>query len=218
LLDLKLTALPKTQRSFWRELEQTPRTFVLYGGTAMALRLGHRQSEDFDFFCDNPFQPSSLLAQLPYLKSGRVDQRGDSTLTVVVDRNGPIKLSFFGDVRMGRINDPDVAPDNRLQIASLLDLTATKLKTIQQRAEAKDYLDVAAALRAGINLAEGLGAARAVYGAIFNAIATLKALTYFEDGNLRALPSEVKRFLVAAAERVTFESIPLLESKPGICI
>jgi hypothetical protein len=143
---------------------------------------------------------------------------GDNTLTVVVDLNGPIKLSFFGDVCMGRINDPDVAPDNRLQIASLLDLTATKPKTIQQRAEAKNYLDVAVALGAGISLAEALGAARAVCGAIFNAIATLKSSTYFEDGNLKALPSEVKRFLLAAAERVTLESIPLLESKPGICI
>ncbi|WP_373321508.1 nucleotidyl transferase AbiEii/AbiGii toxin family protein [Rivihabitans pingtungensis] len=28
--------------------------FVLYGGTAIALRLGHRESVDFDFFSDRP--------------------------------------------------------------------------------------------------------------------------------------------------------------------
>jgi hypothetical protein len=33
---------------------------------------------------------------------------------------------------------------------------------------------------------------RTVYGTVFNAMAALKALTYFEDGNLKALPSEVK--------------------------
>jgi len=57
---------------------------------------------------------------------------------------------------MNRVQDPDRAPDNGLQIASLLDLTATKLKTIQQRAEAKDYRDIAAAMEGGISLAEAL--------------------------------------------------------------
>jgi hypothetical protein len=28
--------------------------FVLYGGAAIALRLGHRQSVDFDFFSSRP--------------------------------------------------------------------------------------------------------------------------------------------------------------------
>lgn len=218
MLDLKLTALPEAQRSLWRELEQTPRTFVLYGGTAMALRLGHRQSEDFDFFSNERFEPSSLLTALTYLGDGRVDQRGDNTLTVLVDRNGPVKISFFGDVRMMRVRDPDIAPGNRLQVASLLDLTATKLKTVQQRAEAKDYLDVAAALSAGIKLSEALGAARAVYGKTFNAMTALKALTYFEDGNLGSLPSEAKTALLAAAESVALESIPLVKAKQGIAL
>lgn len=218
MFDLKLIALPGAQQSLWRDLEQTPRTFVLYGGTAVALRLGHRQSEDFDLFSNERFEPSSLLLELRYLRDARVDQRGDNTLTVLVDRNGPVKVSFFGDVRMARVRDPDIAPGNGLQVASLLDLTATKLKTIQQRAEAKDYLDLAAALSAGITLPEALGAARAVYGKVFNAMAALKALTYFEDGNLRSLSSEAKRMLLAAAETVTPESIPLIEAKQGIAL
>ena len=216
--DLKLTALPEAQRSLWRELQQIPRGFVLYGGTAVALRLGHRQSEDFDLFSNERFEPSSLLTALSYLRDVRVDQRGDNSLTVLVDRNGPVKISFFGDVRMARVGDPDIAPGNGLQVASLLDLTATKLKTVQQRAEAKDYLDLAAALSDGIKLPEALGAARAVYGKIFNAMAALKALTYFEDGNLRSLPSGAKRLLLTAAESVALELIPLLEAKQGIAL
>ncbi|MGH9733015.1 MAG: nucleotidyl transferase AbiEii/AbiGii toxin family protein [Candidatus Acidiferrales bacterium] len=119
---------------------------------------------------------------------------------------------------MARVRDPDIAPGNGLQVASLLDLTATKLKTIQQRAEVKDYLDLAAALAEGINLPEALGAARAVYGDVFNPMAALKALTYFEDGNLRSLPSETKRLLLRRAETVTLESIPLIEAKRGIAL
>jgi predicted nucleotidyltransferase component of viral defense system len=216
LLNPKLEILPIAQRSLWKDLYPTPSDFVLYGGTALALRLGHRQSEDFDFFSNESFEPSSLLLALVYLKEARVDQRHNNTLTVIVDQYGPVKLSFFGDVRMSHVQGPDRATDNGLQIASLLDLTATKLKTIQQRAEAKDYLDIAAALGAGVDLSEALGAARAIYGRIFNSVAALKALTYFEDGNLPSLSSDVQGLLRTAAERVKLETVPNLVAKSGI--
>ncbi len=182
----------------------------------MALRLGHRQSVDFDFFSNERFESSSLLGSLGSLRESRVDQRGDNTLLVVVDRSGPVKLSFFGNVGMNRIHDPDLAPDNGLQVASLLDLTASKLKTIQQRAEAKDYRDLAAALDAGIDLAEALGASTAVFGKMFNAMATLKALTYFGDGNLPSLPQMIQDRLRTSAEALKLEALPQVVAKPGI--
>src|SRR5713226_4367544 len=98
-----LSILPEPQRQLWAELRDTPKTFVLYGGTAMALRLGHRQSEDFDFFSNEGFEPTALLFGVAYLKEARVDQRGDNTLTVVVHRLEPVKLSFFGNVRMNHV-------------------------------------------------------------------------------------------------------------------
>ncbi len=212
----KLDILPAAQCLIWEDLNQIPRSFVLYGGTAMALRLGHRQSVDFDFFSNERFEPSSLLWSLSSLREARVDQRGNDTLSVVVDRSGPVRLSFFGDVRMNRIQDPDIAPDNRLQVASLLDLTATKLKTIQQRAEAKDYRDIAAAFDAGIGLAEALGAATAVFGKTFNAMAALKALTYFGDGNLPSLPQTIQDRLRTSAEGLKLEALPQVVPRPGI--
>lgn len=51
--DVFLPALqipPAEQRRLWDELGAIPEDFVLYGGTALALRLAHRQSVDFDFF------------------------------------------------------------------------------------------------------------------------------------------------------------------------
>ncbi len=56
-----------------------------------------------------------------------------------------------------------------------------------------------ALLQAGLSLAGGLADARAVYGEHFNPLLPLKALTYFEDGDLPQLPEAVKRFLSAAA-------------------
>ena len=59
-----LDVLPGAQRRLWPELRHTPPEFVLYGGTALALRLGHRQSIDFDFFSSRPFTPSELAARI----------------------------------------------------------------------------------------------------------------------------------------------------------
>jgi hypothetical protein len=37
----RVDVLPASQRRLWEELGATPPHFVLYGGTAIALRLGH---------------------------------------------------------------------------------------------------------------------------------------------------------------------------------
>ena len=51
----KLDILSLAQQALWEELAQTPETFVLYGGTGLSLRLGHRSSVDFDFFSSDSF-------------------------------------------------------------------------------------------------------------------------------------------------------------------
>ena len=43
----RVDILPPPQRTLWPELDATPDDFTLYCGTALALRLGHRQSGDF---------------------------------------------------------------------------------------------------------------------------------------------------------------------------
>jgi len=194
----KLSTLPEAQRALWEELRQVPRRFVLYGGTALALRLGHRQSEDFDFFGDAPVHPEQLLHRLPLLKDAVIRQNAPNSLTVVVGRGWPVKLSFFGLTRR-RVNDPEWTEDGVVRVASLLDIAAFKMAVLPARAEAKDYLDVMALLRHGVALGDALGAAQAVYGEQFNPMITLKALTYFCDGDLPTLPKDVQQSLRAAA-------------------
>ena len=210
-----LSILPEPQRQLWAELKDTPKSFVLYGGTALALRLGHRQSEDFDFFSNRPFQPSALRDSIPYLKHAEMTQFQDNTLTALVDRNGPVKLSFFGSLGIKRVQDPDIAEENGIQIASLLDLLASKLKTVQSRAAAKDYRDIAASFDAGLSLAEGLAAASAVYGKNFNGALSLKALTYFEDGDLPGLTPAIQKRLLTAATSVNLKELPLVAARSG---
>ncbi len=210
-----LSILPEPQRQLWGELRDTPKEFVLYGGTALALRLGHRQSEDFDFFSNKPFQPNSLRDRIPYLRHAEMTQFQDNTLTAIVG-DGPVKLSFFGSLGMKRVQDPDIAEENGIQIASLLDLLASKLKTVQSRAEAKDYRDIVASFEAGLSLAEGLAAAAAIYGKDFNGVLSLKALTFFEDGDLPTLASTVRKRLLEAATSVNLRELPAVVARSGL--
>lgn len=198
----KLEALPPAQQDFWRGRANIPSSFVLYGGTAIALRLGHRSSEDFDFFSSDPFQIPALLDELALSSGTEVLQTAPNTLTVRLDRPGPVKLSFFGGLSFGRVKDPDLLEAQHFCLASLEDLMAAKLKVLWQRAEAKDYVDVAAMIRAGLSLDYGLGCAVALYGVQFNPAIVLKALTYFKDGDLPTLAPDIQQLLIEGAASV----------------
>ncbi len=89
----RLDILPRPQRTLWRELDATPDHFTLYGGTALALRLGHRQSVDFAFFSHTPFDPATLAREIPYLAEAEQVQVVSHTLTCRVERCGPVLTS-----------------------------------------------------------------------------------------------------------------------------
>lgn len=212
----KLGILPPPQRRLWNELRQTPPQFVLYGGTALALRLGHRHSEDFDFFSNSSFVPDTLRKRIPYLEGAEISQIEANTLTAIVGRDGPVKVSFFGGLALNRVYDPDLTEDNEIQVASLLDVAATKLSTIQQRAQARDYEDIAAIVNSGVSLAKAIGAATGVYGNAFNGALSLKALTYFSDGDLPNLSPVIQKQLRELTGQVNLKDIPQIQSKPGV--
>ena len=201
-MDLHLSILPESQRNLWSDLDQVPDNFVLYGGTALALRLGHRISVDFDFFTSSPFEPDELIFRVPFAQGGEILQSSANALTILVDRGAPVKVSFFGNLGFGQMEEPEIASDNGLRIASVIDIMASKLKTVLQRSEAKDYIDIAEILGSGISLEQGLGASRAVYGESMNTLLPLKALCYFDDGDLGTLSQEIKGRLLAAVAGV----------------
>lgn len=212
-----LASLPEAQQRLWPELKHTPKMFVLYGGTALALYLGHRQSEDFDFFSSQPFNPTTLLRQIPYLQGAQVQQQQPNTLTCLIERGGPVQVSFFGELALRRIGTPQTASGPGIQVATLMDLAATKAEVVQSRASAKDYLDLDVLIQhGGITLSGALGAAKAVYGASFNPLLTLKALTFFGDGDLHRVPGDVRRRLAAAVQGVDLDHIPSLRSQRGL--
>lgn len=207
----RLDILPMAQRALWPRLTELPQDFVLYGGTAAALRLGHRQSVDFDFFSDlalDDRRKDGVLA-LPWLAGASIDQDEPDTLTVTTVGADPVKLSFFGGIGTGCVAAPDRTDDKVLFVASLSDLLAHKLKVVHSRAAGKDYQDIAALLDSGMRLDKGLADLEAMFGNRVPAALTAKALTYYQDisepwrvtaqvkqtlqGAVRGLPAELPK-------------------------
>lgn len=212
LLTPRLDILPPPQKALWPDLSQTPPHFTLYGGTAIALQLGHRQSVDFDFFALSDINTDQLLLSVPYLASARILHKEHNSITCLIDRGGPVKLSYFGLPHLKRLQEPHRACDNRLACATLLDLAGTKAQVIQARAEAKDYIDIDALLTSGITLESHLRAARHIYGRLFEPFPTLKALSHFDGLDL---PDAVRNRLATAVAAVDLASLSSINSIPN---
>ena len=209
----RLDILPEPQRALRPELDATPDHFTLYVGTALALRLGHRRAHDFDFFSRAALDPARLAGELPYLAGVETVQLAKDTLTCRVERGGPVLLSFFGALRLGEAAPRETAEGSNIRVASLLDIAATKALAVQQRAQARDYIDIDALIRHGTDLPQVLAAGLAVYGRSFNPLLTLKALSYFDD--IPSLPEAVRGRLRAVVAAVDPARLPVLTPRPG---
>lgn len=180
---------------------------MLYGGTGLALRLGHRESVDFDFFSSQRMEPLRFHAEMGF--DGDILQAAPNTLSVM---HAGVKLSFFGGLSLGVVASADSL--DLCPIASLADLGACKLAALVNRVERKDYQDVAALLRHGLRLPHLLGCAEAVYHGAFPTAACLKSLTWFDDPVLARLSEEDRRLLEGAALAVEkIETVPLLSDR-----
>jgi len=200
----RIDILPDSQREVWSLLNPAAKMgFTLYGGTAIALQLGHRQSVDFDLFTDRNLSESAILREMPFLNLAQVIQASNNTLTMTYPVNKEqVKISMFGGITFGRVGTPLIANGNELPVASLDDLMSTKLKVILQRAEKKDYMDIAEMIRSGVSLEKGIGSACSMFGKTFPPKDCLAALTYFKDGDLETLSKKDMETLLRQSSRV----------------
>jgi len=212
VLDARIDVLPKAQQEIWPLLAPAPGlSLVLYGGTAVALHLGHRASIDFDFFSAAPLD-KKRVASFAFMRGAATIQEDENTLVVnAAMPSGQVKVSLFGGMTIGRINPPLRTRDQILLVASLEDLLATKLKAILDRAEAKDYRDIAAMLEAGVALERGLGAFATMYGK--DPGLALRAIGFFKDGDLPSLAESDQDILRAARDRVN--DVPAITLSDG---
>jgi Nucleotidyl transferase AbiEii toxin, Type IV TA system len=211
----RLDILPPAQQELWPSLSPAQRLkFVLYRGTAAALQLGHRQSLDFDFFRTEHLDKDRLRDEFGFVDGASVLQDAPDTLVVLAELpSGPVKVSFFGGFKFGRVNDPLQTSDGVLLVASLDDLMATKLEATLDRAEAKDYQDIVAMLSAGVSLPQALSAFKTMFQG--EPAQALRAIGFFDDGDLSTLSASDREILTNARDRVI--ELPDVHLKAGLC-
>jgi len=150
--------------------------WTLAGGTALALHLGHRYSEDLDFFRPEPFDPERLVADVANLGAVSIQSRSADTLHLIIDG---LRVSFL------KAQEPLLfsgEPYRGLTVADPRDIAVMKVIAIGGQGSRKDFVDLYFYLRAGGSLDGIFSLVRRRFSNIdFNEYHLLKSLVYFED-------------------------------------
>ncbi|MCY4629572.1 MAG: nucleotidyl transferase AbiEii/AbiGii toxin family protein [bacterium] len=129
-----------------------PAGSILMGGTALAMRLSHRRSEDLDIFTPKKFDPEPMIAALQ--GAGRFEVERVSA-TDLHGRFNSVKVEIMCTPVLETLEPPLTVEG--LDVGSIPDIMATKLRALATRSTLRDYFDIMCIERqAGISLEEGL--------------------------------------------------------------
>ncbi|MBS1552953.1 MAG: nucleotidyl transferase AbiEii/AbiGii toxin family protein [Bacteroidetes bacterium] len=111
-------------------------SFYLAGRTALALRLGHRKSYDFDFFTGNKFNSGFYSDMIIKDFGGSISSLSDDTV------NGIIKNINISFLLYPYKLICDTEKYNNIDLASLEDLACMKCSAIMERGTKRDFFDI----------------------------------------------------------------------------
>ncbi|MCL6612934.1 MAG: nucleotidyl transferase AbiEii/AbiGii toxin family protein, partial [Peptococcaceae bacterium] len=161
--------------------------FYLAGGTAAAIHMGHRMSEDFDFFCRHDFETFGIIQCLSDL--GTFTLAGEARGTVHGILNG-VKLSFLF------YRYPLLYPAKWFlgcRIADLRDIALMKITAISGRGSKRDFIDLFFIINETMDLAVLLRLFEKKYrNTGYSQYHLLKSLAYFEDADREPDPVMLK--------------------------
>jgi hypothetical protein len=154
-------------------------SFYLAGGTACAVYIGHRISEDLDFFSINDFSHFEIQNTLKARGRFIVDYSDTRTLTGRFDQT---KISFF------HYEYPLLADTHdflNIKFSSLKDIGCMKIDAISSRGCRRDFVDLYFILKdLKMNLEKFIMFFHEKYGKEnYNLIHILKSLVYFKDAD-----------------------------------
>lgn len=178
--------------------------FYLAGGTALALQLGHRLSEDFDFFINGDFKHYDIIDRLKVFPDLKILEERRGTLYCIVNN---IKLSFISYKYPLLYNTVSY----KVKLADIRDIALMKITAISGRGSKKDFVDLYFICKEGyspeflFSLLE-----QKFQGVNYNRYHLIKSLAYFEDADkepeLEMLQPvnwhEVKEFFIDAQQKL----------------
>ena len=168
-------------RAAWPTVaEAVPAGTVLMGGTALAMRLRHRRSEDLDLFTPDVFDPDPLQAALGERGDFSLARKSHGHLHGIFDG---VKLDILWGAGAVTLRPPTLIAG--MHVGSLQDIMAAKFRAISDRHLLRDYFDVMSLEQlGGISVEDGFGLYLQKYGLSIShgSVHTLiRGFGYFDD-------------------------------------
>ena len=155
-------------------------SFVLVGGTALALQLGNRKSIDLDLFSNTDFSSNELLISLLDDYQIVVNNQLSQTLFSTINE---VEVDFI------KFHYPFIRPIviiENIRMASLEDIAAMKLDAITGRGSKKDFYDLFFLLKQySIDELFSFYTEKYPHQTTFH---VARSLTYFEDAEMQPNP------------------------------
>jgi hypothetical protein len=156
------------------------RGYYLAGGTALALQIGHRESLDFDVFCDKEITLSiktKIFKAFSGLNPKTLVDTSDE-LTVVVKKDIKITILYYYWPPLF----PLVKTNLAMPLLSIKDIAATKAYALGRRGNFRDYFDLYVLVKSKyFSLRDIIAWCKKKYGDVFSERMFLEQLTYCGD-------------------------------------
>lgn len=150
---------PKTNKIFLSiSLLDCIKPYTLVGGTALALQLGSRESEDLDFMSWRQSKTEKREVDWPAIKKeletiGNLEHMDIYDLDHVEFLVDGVKISFYANPNYSPVTSP-VYFLNNIKLADLKAIGAMKMEVMLRRSKFRDFYDLYALLVAGIDINE----------------------------------------------------------------
>ena len=120
--------------------------WTLVGGTALAIQLDHRKSEDLDFMRWQPYRGERMEVDWPAIKK-QLETVGEIQSMDILDRNhvefvvAGVKLSFYARESKSPVKQT-VQFLNKIVLADVESIAAMKMELMLRRSKFRDYYDL----------------------------------------------------------------------------
>jgi predicted nucleotidyltransferase component of viral defense system len=177
--------------SLLKELMALPslHPFSLVGGTALALRFGHRRSIDLDLFFHEKFDNQEIINSLEDFFKHRFVYKQQHTWFGI--------FCFIDEIKVDIVHYPHlpisaIKEEEGIRMYSVADLAAMKIQAMLGRGKKKDFWDLYELLQ-NYSLQQLMDWHKLKYPSQMLAISIPHAITYFVDAEESEAPESYKK-------------------------
>ncbi len=139
--------------------------YILCGGTALAMQIGHRKSEDLDFMMwrisksEKPEVNWNFIEKELTEKIGPIESFNMLGFDQVEFRVKGVKFSFYVSDNHSPVSTP-VDYMGNIRLADIDSIMAMKIEVMLRRMKFRDYYDIYSILKEGYSINDGIEKAR----------------------------------------------------------